>query len=124
DQQPESERTESEQEPESEPAEVGQQPEAERAEVGATPGGTDAEAGVADKSPVLPQEQQAAQEPEEVELTLREKPEIPGADLVPDIVPEGEEFLDAEAQAEAEAVAATHEEEPEDQAQPIADAAI
>ena len=55
------------------------------------------------------------------------KPEIPGADLIPDIVPEGEEFLDAEAQAAAEAeaeAAAAQADEPEDEAQPIADAAI
>ena len=38
-------------------------------------------------------------EPEEVELAPRAKPEIPGADLEPDIVPEEEQFLDAEAQA-------------------------
>ena len=42
---------------------------------------------------------------EEIELAPREKPEIPGADLIPDIIPEGEEFLDAEAQAAAEAEA-------------------
>ena len=66
---------------------------------------------------------------EEVEVTAREKPEIPGADLIPDIVPEGEQFLDAEAQAaaeaEAEAAAARAEEDAdEDHALPIADAAI
>ncbi len=64
----------------------------------------------------------------EVEPTPREKPEIPGADLEPDIVPEGEQFLDPEAQAAAEAeaeAALAREEEPEDvESQPIADAAI
>ena len=68
------------------------------------------------------------EELEEVEFTPRVKPEIPGADLVPDIVPEGEEFLDAEAQAaaeaEAEAAAAREEESDEAEAQPIANAAI
>ncbi len=67
-------------------------------------------------------------EPEEIELAPRQRPEIPGADLVPDIVPEGEEFLDAEAraaaEAEAEAAAAREQEEPEDEPRPIADAAI
>jgi small subunit ribosomal protein S9 len=68
-------------------------------------------------------------EEEEIELTPRQKPEIPGADLEPDIIPEGEQFLDAEAQAaaeaEAEAAAARASEEGEDdQARPIADAAI
>ncbi len=65
---------------------------------------------------------------EEVELAPRPKPEIPGADLIPDIVPEGEEFLDAEAQAaaeaEAEAAAAREAEADQAESQPIADAAI
>jgi small subunit ribosomal protein S9 len=65
---------------------------------------------------------------DEVELTPRAKPEIPGADLIPDIIPEGEEFLDAEAQAaaeaEAEAAAARAAEEDQAETQPIADAAI
>ena len=65
---------------------------------------------------------------EEIELPPRERPEIPGADLIPDIVPEGEEFLDAEAraaaEAEAEAAAAQAEEEADDEPRPIADAAI
>jgi small subunit ribosomal protein S9 len=71
-------------------------------------------------------------EPEEFEdddATPRRKPEIPGADLIPDIVPEGEQFLDAEAQAaaeaEAEAAAArAQEEDSEFHSMPIADAAI
>ena len=70
---------------------------------------------------------EAKAEPEEVELAPRAKPEIPGADLVPDILPESQEFLDAEAKAAAEAeaeAAALREQEPEDVAQPIADAAI
>jgi small subunit ribosomal protein S9 len=71
----------------------------------------------------------AAEDDEEYEEPApREKPEIPGADLVPDIVPEGQEFLDAEAQAaaeaEAEAAALRDAEQPEDHALPIADAAI
>jgi small subunit ribosomal protein S9 len=65
---------------------------------------------------------------EEIEVTPRVKPEIPGADLTPDIVPEGEEFLDAEAraaaEAEAEALAAREQADQEDAPQPIADAAI
>ncbi len=61
------------------------------------------------------------------EVVPRPKPAIPGADLEPDIVPEGEQFLDAEAMAAAEAeaeAAAARDQEPEDEAQPIADAAI
>jgi small subunit ribosomal protein S9 len=66
---------------------------------------------------------------EEVELPPRLRPEIPGADLIPDIVPEGEEFLDAEAraaaEAEAEAAAAQRQEDgDQESSQPIADAAI
>jgi small subunit ribosomal protein S9 len=66
---------------------------------------------------------------EELEIAPRQKPEIPGADLVPDIVPEGEQFLDAEAQAAAEAeaeaqAARQREEADEEEARPIADAAI
>ena len=76
-----------------------------------------------------PLEDEELIEDEEVEVIPREKPEIPGADLIPDIVPEGEQFLDAEAQAaaeaEAEAMAAARErEEAEEEARPIADAAI
>jgi small subunit ribosomal protein S9 len=71
----------------------------------------------------------AAPTEEEVELAPRAKPEIPGADLEPDIVPDAGQFLDAEAQAaaeaEAEAAAARARQESEDeQTQPIADAAI
>jgi len=75
-------------------------------------------------------EELEADEPEleELEIAPRQRPEIPGADLVPDIVTEGEEFMDAEAraaaEAEAEAAAARAEEEPEDEPRPIADAAI
>ena len=63
---------------------------------------------------------------EYIEETPREKPAIPGADLIPDIVPEGSEFLDAEAraaaEAEAEEAAARGEDpdDPHDTAQPIA----
>jgi len=65
----------------------------------------------------------------EIELTPRVKPEIPGADLIPDIVPEGGEALQLDAEAlaaaEAEAEEARGEDaDGEDEAQPIADAAI
>ena len=67
---------------------------------------------------------------EEIEIAPREKPEIPGADLIPDILPEGEQFLDAEAQAaaeadaEAQAAPASRQEADEADSRPIADAAI
>jgi small subunit ribosomal protein S9 len=59
----------------------------------------------------------------------RQRPEIPGADLVPDLAPESDEYLDAEAraaaEAEAEAEAARRlEQDQEEHPQPIADAAI
>jgi small subunit ribosomal protein S9 len=79
---------------------------------------------------VIEAEQSPAEddELEEIELAPRQKPEIPGADLIPDIVPEGQEFLDAEAQAaaeaDAEALAAREQREAEEDASPIADAAI
>jgi small subunit ribosomal protein S9 len=75
-------------------------------------------------------EEPLEEDEEEIELAPRVRPEIPGADLIPDIVPEGEQFLDAEAQAaaeaeaEAQAAAREREESDEDEARPIADAAI
>jgi small subunit ribosomal protein S9 len=78
----------------------------------------------AEESPV------AEEEAAEVELPPRQRPEIPGADLIPDIpLAEDDEFLDAEAraaaEAEAEARAAREREQHEDvETRPIADAAI
>jgi small subunit ribosomal protein S9 len=98
------------------------------------------ESPTASEPPVAPAETPGASEPaaeaievdeteeEEIEVTPRQKPEIPGADLIPDIVQEGDGFLDAEAaaaaEAEAEAAAAREREEPDDESKPIADAAI
>jgi len=62
-----------------------------------------------------------------VEIVPRARPEIPGADLVPDLVSDGEEFLDAEARAAAEAdaeAAAQSDPDSEEESKPIADAAI
>ncbi len=85
-------------------------------------------AAAAAQEPVAaPAQAEDDEELEEVELTPRVKPEIPGADLIPDIVPEGEEFLDAEAQAAAEAeaeAAAAQQESDDEETQPIANAAI
>jgi small subunit ribosomal protein S9 len=71
----------------------------------------------------------SADEDEEVELAPRQRPEIPGADLVPDLISDSDEFLDAEAraaaEAEAEAAAArAQQDDAHDEAQPIADATI
>ena len=61
--------------------------------------------------------------------TPRRRPEIPGADLVPDLAPEADEYLDAEARAAAEAEAEAEaaralEQDDSEHPQPIADAAI
>jgi small subunit ribosomal protein S9 len=93
------------------------------------------EAEVRDPDAVQPdvviEAEQNPEEDEELEelddVAPRLKPEIPGADLIPDIVSEGEQFLDAEAQAAAEAEAAelaARQQEEEDDSSPIADAAI
>jgi small subunit ribosomal protein S9 len=74
-------------------------------------------------------EADAVVEPDEEDVAPRQRPEIPGADLVPDLAPEADEYLDAEAraaaEAEAEAEAARRlEQDQEEHPQPIADAAI
>jgi small subunit ribosomal protein S9 len=75
------------------------------------------------------EDEELVEDDEELELTPRVRPEIPGADLIPDIVSEGDQFLDAEAQAAAEAeaearAARAREEADEEEVRPIADAAI
>jgi small subunit ribosomal protein S9 len=75
------------------------------------------------------EDDELVEDDEDLELTPRAKPEIPGADLIPDIVSEGEQFLDAESQAAAEAeaearAARQREETDEEEVRPIADAAI
>ena len=72
---------------------------------------------------------EAEEELEEIELQPRVKPEIPGADLIPDIVPEGGEalHLDAEALAAAEAEAEEargRDGDRDEDTKPIADATI
>jgi small subunit ribosomal protein S9 len=69
---------------------------------------------------------------EYIEEAPRQKPVIPGADLIPDLAPASDEFLDAEARAAAEAeaeeaaakAAAGDDEDVEVDSKPIADAAI
>jgi small subunit ribosomal protein S9 len=66
----------------------------------------------------------------EEDAAPRPKPAIPGADLIPDIVSEGNEFLDAEARAAAEAEAeeaaarAAEDDDGTASAQPIAEVTI
>jgi small subunit ribosomal protein S9 len=88
---------------------------------------------VAERQPAPAEAQPAAEQAQAVEYideqAPRVKPAIPGADLVPDIVLEPDEFLDAEARAAAEAEAEeararVDDEDPVSEAQPIADAAI
>jgi small subunit ribosomal protein S9 len=69
---------------------------------------------------------EAPPEEELIEETPRVKPEIPGADLVPDIVLEGGEALSETSlyDEDGEPVAAAAEGEDEPDVQPIADAAI
>jgi small subunit ribosomal protein S9 len=104
-----------------EPTAPAEQPAAESAD-------TPAEAPAAEQ-PAASAEQPVTSSAEgDEEVTPRVRPEIPGADLIPDIVTEGDEYLDAEAraaaEADAEAAAALGEGDEEDAPQPIADAAI
>jgi small subunit ribosomal protein S9 len=91
----------------------------------------DAPAPVAEQAPTEVAEEAAPvdEDAEELPETPRVKPEIPGLELEPDIAPEADQYLDAEAQAaaeaEAEAAAARAKAEDEDaSSRPIADAAI
>ena len=121
-------------EPEPEPVAEADEPEPVAAEPETEPVAAEPEpepVAAAEPEPVAKAEQpEAAEEDiEEIELQPRVKPEIPGADLIPDIVPEGGEalHLDAEAIAAAEAEAEEARGEDSDreyEAQPIADAAI
>jgi small subunit ribosomal protein S9 len=83
----------------------------------------------APEAPPAPEAQGQSGQADEIEVAPRQRPEIPGADLEPDLMPDSEQYLDAEAQAaaeaEAEAAAERARAEAEDeQARPIADAAI
>ena len=128
------EQSEPEPEPEPEPVAEADEPEPVAAEPETAPVAAEPEpepVAAAEPEPVAKAEQpEAAEEDiEEIELQPRVKPEIPGADLIPDIVPEGGEalHLDAEAIAAAEAEAEEARGEDSDreyEAQPIADAAI
>jgi small subunit ribosomal protein S9 len=114
--------------PAEEPAAAAEQPAAE----GETPAAsTEAPAAEAEQSPAEPPaaaEPAAGAEVEEelIEETPRVKPEIPGADLIPDIVPEGGDALSESSpyDEDHEPTAATADGEEEPDVQPIADAAI
>jgi small subunit ribosomal protein S9 len=87
----------------------------------------------ADEQPAAPASDQSAAVPasgedDEEEIAPRQRPEIPGADLIPDIVSESDEFLDAEAraaaEAEAEEAARNGDHDSDAESTPIVDAAI
>jgi small subunit ribosomal protein S9 len=86
------------------------------------------EAPVAAAAESAPASAEAAEDGEEIEVAPRQRPEIPGADLVPDLVSDRDDFLDAEgraaAEADAEEAARVQAQDSEDEVQPIADAAI
>ena len=108
-------------------AEAPETPEAEAPEAEAE--APEAEAPDAEAAEPPTADERPAEEFDEYEPTPRQRPEIPGADLIPDIAPEADEYMDAEARAAAEAEAearAAREREERDQetARPIADAAI
>jgi small subunit ribosomal protein S9 len=119
-------------EPEPEP--VAAEPEPVAAEPEPEPVAAEPEPDPAEPAPVTPEPAAvepagADEEDEEVEVGPRLRPEIPGADLIPDIVSESDQFLDAEARAaaEADAEAAALEQgddTDQDDTKPIADAAI
>ena len=99
--------------PSSDPAPASESPEPEPAPAAAS---------AATESP-------AEEEDDDEDVAPRARPEIPGADLVPDLVADGDEYLDAEAraaaEAEAEAAAARAAEEGSDEhSEPIAEVAI
>jgi small subunit ribosomal protein S9 len=114
-----------EEEPAAAPEPVAEEPAAPSAPAPATPAPAPATPEIA----ATPEPSAGDAGAEEIELQPRVKPEIPGADLIPDIVPEGGEalHLDAEALAAAEAEAEEargDDADREDEAKPIADAAI
>jgi small subunit ribosomal protein S9 len=80
------------------------------------------------ETPTPVAEQSSESPAEDEDAGPRQRPEIPGADLIPDIVSESSEFLDAEARAAAEAdaelAALAGDDDSTQEAQPIADAAI
>ena len=120
------EEPEAEAAPDEEP--VAEEPVAQAAEPAPAETPTAAEPTPAE-TPAEPTATDDADDVADVEISPRQRPEIPGADLVPDIVSDSDDFLDAEARAaaEAEAEEAARGEDPdseEEPTQPIADAAI
>jgi small subunit ribosomal protein S9 len=127
---PETPASESQPEPaaESQPepaAESQPEPAAESQPEPAAPPAADAPAPAAAEPPAAAGDEGDA---EEVDVAPRQRPEIPGADLIPDIASDGDEFMDAEAraaaEAEAEEAARRGHDDSDEETKPIADAAI
>ena len=118
--------------PEAAPAPVAEEAPAAAEEAPAEEAPAAAETPAAAEAPATGSAPQAAADYIEEDEAPRAKPAIPGADLIPDIVAEGSEFLDAEARAAAEAeaeeaaaaAALAAEADTDLSHQPIADAAI
>jgi small subunit ribosomal protein S9 len=117
------------------PAETVEEPAAEEAPAAPAPAAEQATAQEAPAAPApaaepAPAEAQPSSgtSEEDDEVAPRQRPEIPGADLIPDIVSESSDFLDAEARAAAEAdaelAALAGDDDSSSDSQPIADAAI
>jgi small subunit ribosomal protein S9 len=118
------------------PAETVEEPAAEEAPAAPAPAAEQAPAQEAPAAAPAPAAEPAPAEAqpssgtseEDDEVAARQRPEIPGADLIPDIVSESSDFLDAEARAAAEAdaelAALAGDDDSSSDSQPIADAAI
>jgi small subunit ribosomal protein S9 len=122
-------------EPAEAPVPAAEETPAPAAEETPAPAAEETPAPAAEETPAAPTGETAAVEPaaepaegENQEVAPRQRPEIPGADLIPDLVSETSEFLDAEARAAAEAdaelAALAGDDDSTQESQPIADAAI
>jgi small subunit ribosomal protein S9 len=100
-------------------APVAEEPAAPVAEEPAAPAAEQPAASAPDQPTAAP----SSADDDEEEIAPRQRPEIPGADLIPDIVSDSDEFLDAEARAAAEA-ARNGDHDSDEESTPIADAAI
>jgi small subunit ribosomal protein S9 len=117
------------------PTETAEEPAADEAPATPAPAAEQAPAQETPAAPAPAAEPAAAEaqsssdtDEEGQEVAPRQRPEIPGADLVPDIVSESSDFLDAEARAAAEAdaelAALAGDDDSSSDSQPIPDAAI
>ena len=112
------------------PEHAQERPQPAAAQPAAPAAGLEPSAPAAGSEPTGGGDPEPEEDDEEYEPAPRQRPEIPGADLIPDIVTEADEFLDAEARAAAEAEAeaaaarAREQEQDVDEPQPITEVAI